>query len=801
MKNFLQKHGVHWPLILVFVIYLLINRSLIAMTGIAAGADGLTIFYPSEHLFKESLTRGFLPHWTTKLQSGFPLLADGQPSVLYPLNLLLLKVLPLYVAHNLNILIHGLIAILFAYLWGRKIKISRFASALMSLIFVLTTPVLGSNIPMLQALAWVPALFYFTERSLQLSKPATLWPLPLIIGLQWLAGFPQIAFYSLILISIYLFMYIIRKPISLAQKLRWYFVWMLVYVIGILFAAPLLLPTYKLSLASIRANGISGSMVGEKSLFPLALSTFILPTIQSFWGQSGLGSGAYIASIPFIIALGAFFRKQRPPWFIPMLITSLIAIIFAFGRFSPLFPIIREIPGLSSFRVSSRFLFFAQFGLIAFFGWNWDQLFTSKQPTTAQWQERLFKIALLIFVLTALIGYPLLVWLKPNLIALASEITFNYIIKDGYHLQSESYYLDKIESLYLSILNATWAGSKTIAPFISLLIGWLSIRFVRKGIFTPKIAYSILAILICFDLYVYIDGFTNTIPLELVTNEPTTAQLIKNNSNSELCRIYSVIDEKAILFDDRLLPLLPTNYHSIWDISGMGVYSPLGFHDYYRLTENIGGVNLAFGLRPISAVAVEENRNLLNYLNVCFILSREELVGFDLIEKIDDVYIYRNQTVLPRLFAVDEVMVLSENADVITAVLDNANTLKTIAIVENPIPTSFTSGAAQSTNIMIKDYQDTIVKLEVVSEGTILVQFTDTNYSEWQATLNNQPVEILTVNGLFRGIIVPQGKHQITFSYVPRTFYIGLFLAGIALLVFLIWLGICWYKIRNTDNT
>lgn len=800
MKTIPQKYVAHWPLILVLVIYLLINKSLITMTGIAAGADGLTLFYPSEHLFKEALSAGSLPHWTTKLQTGFPLLADGQPSVLYPLNLLFLKIFPLHVAHNLNIVIHGLIAIFFTYLWGRKLKISSHASALMSLIFVLTTPLLGSNIPMLQALAWIPALFYISERSLQMNSPATLWPLSLILGLQWLAGFPQIAFYSLILISVYFFVYVARKPITWTQKFRWYLVWIPVCFIGILFATPLLLPTYKLSLFSIRANGISGSMAGEKSLFPLALSTFILPTIQSFWGRSGFGSGAYIASIPFIVALGAFFRKEKPSWFVPMLMTCFVAIIFSFGRFSPFFPIIRELPGLSSFRVPSRFLFFVQFGLITFFAWNWDQMFTPKQSTAIQWQERLFKIAILIFVLTALIGYPLLIWLKPHLLTLASEITFNYIIKDGYHLQSESYYLVKIESLYQSILNATWAGAKTIVPFISLLIGWLSIRFVRKGTLKPKFAYSILAVLICLDLFVYIDGFTKTASLNLVTDEPTTAQLINKTTNSELCRVYSLTDEKAILFEERLLPLLPTNYNSLWGVSGTGIYSPLGFHNYYRLTENINGVNLAFGLKPISGVEVEEHRDLLNYLNVCFILSREELVGFELLEKFDDVYVYHNQTSLPRVFAVDEVMVLSENEEVITAVLANTNTLSTTSFLEESILEDLTSGAAQSAKVTIREYQDTAVILDVVSEGTILLQITDTNYPEWQAFLDDQPVEILTINGLFRGIIVPQGKHEVTFSYVPTAFYNGLILAGITLIFFLIWLGIWWYKKRRIDE-
>jgi hypothetical protein len=572
--------------------------------------------------------------------------------------------------------------------------------------------------------------------------------------------------------------------------------WLFACFIGLLLAAPLLIPTHELSLFTIRANGISGSLIGERSLFPFALSTFLLPTSQTFWAKSGLGDGAYIAMIPFLIALGAFFRKPKPCWFYPIVIMIVTVTVLAFGRFSPLFPIVRHIPGLSSFRASSRFIFYAQFGLITLFGWNWDQLFTAPQSTANKWQERLFKYAIAVFILISLIGYPLLKELKPQLVNLASEITFNYIINDGFHVQPEAYYLEKIEMLYQNALAAMWSGLKTIVPLCSLLFGWLIIRLVRKNKLSTISAYWVLIVLIGLDLLVFTGKLNQTVPLALVDTKLATAQLVDQIMEDELCRMYTLTGESSGAFQEEELNLLPPNFNSLSDIVGIGIYNPLGFYDYYRLLENVSGVDLAFGKRPVTSADVYANRALLNFMNVCAITSREALVGFELVGQAEDVFVYRNDAFLPRAFAVDEVMVLPEDVDAVTAVLENVETLPVKAILQEDIKEKLTMGAAKNAQVNIKAYQDLAVNINVVTEGIILLQLTDTNYPGWQVAIDGTPADILTTNALFRGVVVPEGEHEITFFYVPQTFRVGLLVAAFGLLLLGIWLS-SWLYIKT----
>ena len=69
--------------------------------------------------------------------------------------------------------------------------------------------------------------------------------------------------------------------------------------------------------------------------------------------------------------------------------------------------------------------------------------------------------------------------------------------------------------------------------------------------------------------------------------------------------------------------------------------------------------------------------------------------------------------------------------------------------------------------------------------------YNDSYTSSWKALVDGLPVELLRVNGAFKGINVPAGKHLIEFSYHPpggRWVYVA---ASVALLVFFILTMLC----------
>ena len=781
LQRELRPYLIPLCLLLLITIY---NWPLITMQALALGGDGLTLFYPAEHLLARSLREGTLPFWVPELQCGFPLLADGQPGALYPPNLLAFGLLPTPFAHNLVVLLHCLIGFSLTFLWVRTLGMSHTAAGWSAFLFTLTTPLVGTNVPMLETLTWTPGLFLVAERLAQRRSLRQAPLASLIAALQWLAGFPQITFYSFLLVSLYLFLRLFNERIS--RKKRGYLLlgWLLSLLLGTMMGAPQLLPTYKLSLHSIRAGGIRGSMLGERSLFPFALVTYLLPSWRPFFGQAGLGFGLYLGLLPLLMATLPLRSRDRARWLFPLLGTMIAALIFSFGKFTPFFFLFRLVPGLSSFRVPSRFLLFTQLGLASLAGRGWDILNSPPiSPTTVRWIRRGLVAMLILVLLNSVIGYPLLTILQPSIIRFLRTAA-GRVASDPYHIQPWSYYEAKIIRLYGHLLDATSWRSPSF--FFSLLIlggailcwricaarsrRWAWIRWIWGG-------------LIALDLLAFAGWIRTGPPPSVVTQPPPSVRAIRLDAPPSLYRTFWVVDREAVTPDPEDLDLLPANFNALFGLSSTGLYSPLGLGNYYRLLEELSTVNLAFGLRPVAPEVVHAKRALLDLLNVRYILSRTPLEGFPLVAREGRVRIYRNPTFLPRAFVVDEVRIVSSNEEAVRQVKENAEQVRTCAILEEPPHLPLTPGSASTSAVVIESYTPMEVRIRVMASGNVLLVLTDTSYPGWEAELDGHPTPIYRANGVFRAVAVPSGTHRVTFVYHPHSFRAGLLIAAIGLAI------------------
>jgi hypothetical protein len=72
----------------------------------------------------------------------------------------------------------------------------------------------------------------------------------------------------------------------------------------------------------------------------------------------------------------------------------------------------------------------------------------------------------------------------------------------------------------------------------------------------------------------------------------------------------------------------------------------------------------------------------------------------------------------------------------------------------------------------------------------------DSYFPGWEATLDGQSVEVVRVNGMVRGVIVPApGRHEVVMTYRPRSFALGVYAGGAALLMVLVLLA--WSQLRR----
>jgi uncharacterized membrane protein YfhO len=65
------------------------------------------------------------------------------------------------------------------------------------------------------------------------------------------------------------------------------------------------------------------------------------------------------------------------------------------------------------------------------------------------------------------------------------------------------------------------------------------------------------------------------------------------------------------------------------------------------------------------------------------------------------------------------------------------------------------------------------VRINLETEGTRLLVVHDSWDRGWRATLDGEPVEIVPVNVLSRGVIVPAGEHRVEMWFRPRGTVMG----------------------------
>lgn len=191
-----------------------------------------------------------------------------------------------------------------------------------------------------------------------------------------------------------------------------------------------------------------------------------------------------------------------------------------------------------------------------------------------------------------------------------------------------------------------------------------------------------------------------------------------------------------------------------------------------------------YSLLGVKYILVPKNLNLGDVFDI------ERPDRFPLIYN-REIKIYENPYVLPRTF-------ISQRFERINSYGQAQERLKTLEfdefkrlvfLEEKPgehINQTGTVGTGIQT-AAIKSYLPSKVVVEAdIGQAGILV-LTDLFYPGWQATVNGEPEKIHWVDGLFRGIYLKPGHNQVIFSYLPDKFRIGLAVAGLALIVMVLW--------------
>ncbi len=355
-----------YALILVLFVVLLLWRPLFAGETFFWGTP-LLQFVPWLRLAASMWRAGHIPLWNPLVGCGAPLAANYQTAAFYPPNLLHM-LLPAEVAIVWLTAFHLLLAGWGMYRWGRATGLSPFSSSIGALA-ISGSAFLVARVGLFPSVVftfpWLPVWLWCAEELVQRRDRRTVFRMGLSLGLGLLAGHAQTAFYGLILLSAYLIFRIVQTRGSALSWKTTTMAYAIAMALGVGLAAIQLLPTAELMLLSQRSGGVRYDFAMTYSFWPWRILTLFAPDLfgnpgrGDYWGYASYWEDAgYIGLLPLLLALWAVAgRRARRKACIFWAAVALVALAFALGRNTPLFPLLfRYLPTFDWFQAPARWL-------------------------------------------------------------------------------------------------------------------------------------------------------------------------------------------------------------------------------------------------------------------------------------------------------------------------------------------------------------------------------------------------------------------------------------------------------------
>jgi hypothetical protein len=688
-------------------------------------ADDLGEFHlPLRSFYAKQLAAGEPFDWCPDLYCGYYLTGEGQVGGYHPLHLLLYHTMPLPLAFDLECWLSypAMLAGMVMFLLRRRL---RFAAALFGAIvftfgsFNFLHFVHPNAIAVVSHLPWLLWAIDVMLCSDNLRHRALAFvAIAGLTGSQWLLGYPQYVFYSLIVEAGYV-VFLQRTPHApradrtlrdesigktlpssvFARSVKNILTWLTPVGIGTLIGAVQLLPTFDALEHSVR-HAPSAEFADSGSLHPLNLAQLVGPYLfrSRVVGQNTHELGLYLGSAPLVIALfGAAngLRKQRyRPLVISAMVTAILSLLWAFGTHGPFAWLEANIPIINSFRLPCRAIVVFQIAMALLAAVGFSILLRRRlQPHDPSENSKTM-------------SWPwLLLFASAAAAAIAPLLWYDHI--------------------------STWpllaAGPLLIALSATLL------HFANRGL---RWALSALILLTAIDLGAYGLSYAiigKTSPLNEFIRE-TNAPPGKPTSRIALDLLtgtQTAPGDGGIRTGNRILL---TGWKRVDGYAGLEPARRIDYRDPKAL--QLAGVGWALSL--------SEDQNSWTPLS-----NRQSRA-----------WLVTNTTV-------------SQNP---------AADLATLSIHESALTDiALSLPAGKPGNVEILDDRPGEISLKTDCNTPQLLVVNESHHAGWQATIDSASSDILRVNGDFLGLVVPAGSHEIHLQFLPASLKFGRIASGCGL--------------------
>lgn len=166
---------------------------------------------------------------------------------------------------------------------------------------------------------------------------------------------------------------------------------------------------------------------------------------------------------------------------------------------------------------------------------------------------------------------------------------------------------------------------------------------------------------------------------------------------------------------------------------------------------------------------------------------------------VNQIRLYENRQALPPAYLVNRCIAASSESDALEKITSSNFDPHQAVVLEgiaHKSPRTQPTASDPKLSVVCHRPNQNQVTIDVTSNQPGWLVLTDTFYPGWTASVDRKPATIYRANYLFRSVEVPEGRHQVMFSYQPISFAIGVVLAILCTLG----LGLGFLKLRYSQN-
>ncbi len=750
----IKKELIYVSLLLLLLIGFLF-RQVLFEGYLFQGGDALSPKAVRQGIESSMSETGEYPLWLPWMFSGLPSIHSFQNiSQFYFPHVIIKGLMSIGVDRFWDFILHFVFAGMGMFLFLKRLKLhplsACFGAVSYMLMPYLITMIVHGHGSQMMTTAYIPWVLLVLHRLKSTPNLSNAGLLALILGLQLQRAHVQIAYYTWMMVGLYFLYEMIH-----AYKTEKQFVpkhVLLAFpacVLAVVMSMWIYLPAMSYTPFSIRGMGGGGGTGLEYATqwsFSMGeMLTFLIPSFYGFGGATYWGNMPftdypnYMGIIVFSFAIiGMLNYKDRFRQF--LIIASLCSLFISFGHhFSAFYSLFYDyFPFFNKFRVPVMILVLLQFNAVILASLGIHDVIqknVNKRAVYGILGGVILAIIALNFSFESLADFgkrshPVLNTLRGELVSadVFRISTFLVII------------LSSLYGFYTKVIKSE------ILLCILITIGIVDVGIVNQQIINPKP-----------------ESYRQTTLkkrefLKAYLQEDSVIRFLKSDSTKF-----------------RILPLknlMNSNRWTAFQIESVGGYHPAKLGNYNTFIQEVG-------LMHVSA---------MDMLNVKYLISLEQMEHPLLLpvhegslfhaDKYEQAYVYKYKHWKERLFFAKNIELVNEVQVVDKLKLASFNPIETAYVINDVGDIQFDKNA----HAEILQWEPDKITFKTTASSPQLLIMSEIFYPEGWEIVGDQNIEIIQVNSILRGMIIPSGTHQFTMAFNPNDVQYGSIITWLSLL-------------------